>query len=111
MEIRHCDPRVRELCPDREFCGEYTFGDGSWCEDFHKKVYDRGMELGWIPVRIKLPDKFDDVILFDCVNGVKFGYMSVGKWFFEMGSEFPLSHVTHWMPKPKPPQLRKEQFT
>lgn len=108
MEIRHCDPRVRELCPDRAFCGEHTFVAGSGCDDFHKKVYARGVELGWIPARIKLPDKFDDVILFDRVKGVKFGYMSSGKLFYEQSGNQGLSHVTHWMPKPKPPEVNRE---
>lgn len=42
--MKRCDPNARAKCPDGESCELYAeFADGSWCDDFNKKVLKRPM--------------------------------------------------------------------
>lgn len=66
----------------------------------------------WISVKDRLPDFFDEVIVYD-----NCGYESLvsiawrrsgsnGGWIWDSRMSYPeeLVNVTHWMPLPKPPE-------
>lgn len=78
--------------------------------------------MGWISVKDKMPDKYVQIIIYDKVMGVTFGYygdFKGEKWytddvltdaFYGNNSETQLIddnvlyHVTHWMSLPDEPE-------
>lgn len=78
--------------------------------------------MSWISVKDKMPDKYVQIIIYDKVMGVTFGYygdFKGEKWytddvltdaFYGNNSETQLIddnvlyHVTHWMPLPDEPK-------
>ena len=66
----------------------------------------------WISVKDRLPDFFDEVIVYDSC-----GYESLvstawrrngnnGGWIWDSRMTYPeeFVNITHWMPSPKPPE-------
>ena len=63
----------------------------------------------WISVKDRLPKPNTEVLLVRRTNkgpDVTMGYKLSGDWWYIAGSR--IKAVTHWMPKPEPPQREEE---
>lgn len=60
--------------------------------------------MGWISVKDKMPDKYVQIIIYDKVMGVTFGYYGDFKSETKLIDDNVLYHVTHWMPLPDEPE-------
>ena len=61
----------------------------------------------WIPVTERLPEKGQEVLVFDTrENWTGFAWLRPDETWTALGFDFPfdLGEVTHWMPLPEPPE-------
>ena len=61
----------------------------------------------WIPVDERLPEKGEEVLVFDTrENWTGFAWLNPDETWTALGFDFPLGlgEVTHWMPLPQPPK-------
>lgn len=56
--------------------------------------------MEWISVKDRLPDMFEDVLVYEIVLG--FYVARLGQFYFETDIGI-LQEVTHWMPLPETP--------
>ena len=71
-------------------------------------LLDSGVTVqGWISVRDRLPEKGEEVLVFDTrENWTGFAWLRPDETWTALGFDFPLDlgEVTHWMPLPQPPK-------
>ena len=60
------------------------------------------MEMEWISVNDRLPERMQPVIVCRDNGKVEQGYRDVGDWWKVYGTR--TKKVTHWMPLPEPPK-------
>ena len=60
----------------------------------------------WIPVTERLPDENDVVLITDSIN-VGTGYLIHGYGWISPFDDIDISHVSHWMPLPQPPESER----
>ena len=60
------------------------------------------MEMEWISVKDRLPERMQPVIVCRDNGKVEQGYRDVGDWWKVYGTR--TKNVTHWMPLPEPPK-------
>jgi hypothetical protein len=69
----------------------------------------------WISVKDRLPDVFDEVLVYDTFSNTSISIAwrettprknGIVDWYWNSQMSYPedLTHVTHWMPLPKPPK-------
>ena len=89
---------------------------------YDRILFDMGIEIEWINVNDKLPEKDEWVLVFNKVDGVIMASLFVGKkytdqmglrefkWWKTMFSNCcdrdmrDFEEFTHWMPLPQPPK-------
>lgn len=59
------------------------------------------MEMKWISVEDRLPERFNRVLVYRKGGKVEQGFRDVGDWWKIYGTR--TKHITHWMPLPEPP--------
>nr|DAV51147.1 MAG TPA: Protein of unknown function (DUF551) [Bacteriophage sp.] len=68
----------------------------------------------WISVKDRLPDVFDEVLVYDTFSNTSISIAwrettprknGIVNWYWNSQMSYPenLTHVTHWMPLPEPP--------
>ena len=60
------------------------------------------MEMEWISVKDRLPERMQLVIVCRKGGKVEQGYRDVGDWWKVYGTR--TKYITHWMPLPEPPK-------
>ena len=60
------------------------------------------MEIKWISVKDRLPERFNRVLVCRENGKVEQGFRDVGDWWKIYGTR--TKHITHWMPLPEPPE-------
>ena len=63
--------------------------------------------MKWISVDEKLPELFEDVLMYDSY-GVMVGCMNSSLEFWRYDETSPEIAVTHWMPLPESPEDKDE---
>ena len=62
-------------------------------------------KMEWISVKDRLPDKENEVLVFEFRGDVSMAYISGYEWRnFESDFKMDSSYITHWMPLPEPPK-------
>ena len=62
--------------------------------------------MKWINVKDKLPDEYENIILYAAETDVLYPMICIGYYHydhFEEDNGATCDNVTHWMPLPKPP--------
>ena len=72
-------------------------------EHIYQELQNEG--IGWIPVRERLPENTNLVIIFDRFRKLGQYISSTNGWYDEDSNlEFPNENVTHWQPLPAKPK-------
>lgn len=93
--------KERVIAVLEEYKGDSTGLIAATVEDCQKVVREMPAEDGWIPVSVRLPERFKKVILCREGNIVEQGYRDVNDWWKVYGTR--TKKITHWMPLPEPP--------
>ena len=107
MDVRE---KLVEILKQAPFEGKVL--DEWWWEEKIKRIADHlissGVTVqGWISVRDRLPEKGEEVLVFDTrENWIGFAWLRPDETWTALGFDFPfdLGEVTHWMPLPNPPK-------
>lgn len=70
----------------------------------------------WISVKDRLPNIFDEVLVYDTFSDTSISIAwrettprknGIVNWYWNSQMSYPedLTHVTHWMPLPEPPEV------
>ena len=87
---------------------EYLCGIGTCLDSIDADSFDvPDTYPAWISVKDELPAIGEPVLVFDDASDMMFGFMSSDGYWLETGSELPCN-VTHWMPLPDIPKIKKE---
>ena len=99
MDVRE---KLVELIESARYWGSNT------SEEIADHLLRNGVTVqGWISVRDRLPEKGEEVLVFDTrENWIGFAWLRPDETWTALGFDFPfdLGEVTHWMPLPNPPK-------
>lgn len=98
---------------------ETRFYSGTYAEieraiDSAPTVEPKRIKAEWISVKDRLPDVFDEVLVYDTFSNTSISIAwrettprknGIVDWYWNSQMSYPedLTHVTHWMPLPEPP--------
>lgn len=82
-------------------CGKWQ----KWLKKDEIRLFDHGVQEGWISVKDRLPDSYRDVIVCLETREVYCGWYATDSriWHNMNGSE--IESVTHWRELPDPPRM------
>lgn len=110
--------RAVKVCfPDTPECGEFD-AVGTGDIDIMPTIDPESLRptAHWISVKDRLPDVFDEVLVYDTFSNTSISIAwrettprknGIVDWYWNSQMSYPedLTHVTHWMPLPEPPEV------
>ena len=101
---------MKRMTPEEFLSSKECPGLGSLPENFEtfnkmmQSYADHCEETAWVSIEERLPESYEDVLLYCQEFGVQMlGFVNENDRFFQIGFSQTFG-ITHWRPLPKPPK-------